>query len=220
MSVSEKLRRRAVVAGTAVALAAALTPAVVRAATLVATPRQTPGPFYPRTLPLDRDNDLLRVDGQTAQAAGTPTHIAGRVLTEDGRPVRGAMVELWQCDAKGIYHHPLDRRGPADAGFQGYGSTAVDDEGGYRFRTIRPVAYPGRTPHIHFAVSGRGLARLTTQMYVAGDPANARDGLFNSIADPAQRASVLVALVPAPDLEAGALFGQFDLVLGPGLFTG
>ena len=212
------ITRRNLIAGSAsIGLVAPL--AAVAATARVATPYQTPGPFYPDSLPLDHDNDLLHVAGQAGTARGTPTHIAGRVLAEDGRAMRGVLVELWQCDANGVYHHPRDRRGPADPGFQGYGRTAADADGGYRFRTIRPVVYPGRTPHIHFAVSGPGVERLTTQMYVAGEPDNARDVLLNRIADPAARASVIVALAPAPDLEPGALSGRFDIVLGRSLLS-
>ncbi len=90
----------------------------------------------------------------------------------------------------------------------------TDAAGGYRFRTIRPVPYPGRTPHIHFAVSGAGLARLTTQMYVAGEPGNERDGVLMGVRDPAARARLIVPLVPAPDAEPNALAGTFDIVLG------
>ena len=74
----------------------------------------------------------------------------GRVLTVSGKAVPGVRVEIWQCDAKGYYHHPHDRGGRADPRFQGYGRTSTDEQGQYRFRTIRPVAYPGRAPHIHF----------------------------------------------------------------------
>jgi protocatechuate 3,4-dioxygenase beta subunit len=87
-------------------------------------------------------------------------------------------------------------------------------DGGYRFRTIRPVPYPGRTPHIHFAVTVPGLQRLVTQMYVAGEPLNARDGLYTSIRDADARAAVTVALAPLPAVEPGALGGTFDIVLG------
>jgi protocatechuate 3,4-dioxygenase beta subunit len=178
------------------------------------TPRQTTGPFYPRELPLDRDNDLVKVAGAPAPAKGQIAHVAGRVLDIDGRAVPGARIEIWQCNAFGRYHHPRDTRdAPLDPGFQGYGETVSAADGGYRFRTIRPVPYPGRTPHIHFAITAPGDRRLVTQMYVAGEPLNARDMLLNSIGDPAARAAVIVALAPAPDIEAGALAGTFDIVL-------
>jgi protocatechuate 3,4-dioxygenase beta subunit len=205
-------RRRALAGGTALAGLALVRPAA--AARLVATPAQSGGPFYPLTLPLDRDNDLIQVEGRPLYTKGVITHVHGRVLDVDGRPVAAARVEIWQCDAAGHYHHPSDRRGPADPDFQGFGATASAADGGYRFRTIRPVAYPGRTPHIHFKVKAPGTPELTTQMYVAGEPGNARDFVLAQIRDPAARARVIVALEPAAGLEAGALQGRFDIVLG------
>lgn len=184
-------------------------------AAVTPTPRQTTGPFYPRELPLDRDNDLTRVAGAAAPAQGQITHVFGRVLDQDEKAIGGAHIEIWQCNAFGRYHHPGDTRdAPIDPGFQGYGETVSAADGGYRFRTIRPVPYPGRTPHIHFAITAPGGVRLVTQMYVAGEPLNARDSLYNSIRDPAARAAVTVDLAPAPDLEPGSLAGRFDIVLG------
>jgi protocatechuate 3,4-dioxygenase beta subunit len=98
--------------------------------------------------------------------------------------------------------------------FQGYGQTITDETGGYQFRTIRPVPYPGRTPHIHFAVSGPGLARFTTQMYIAGEPLNEHDSVLMGVRDPAARARLIVPLRPAPGSEVTALAGTFDIVLG------
>ncbi|HEX2113017.1 MAG TPA: intradiol ring-cleavage dioxygenase [Alphaproteobacteria bacterium] len=184
-------------------------------AAMPATPQQTTGPFYPRSLPLDRDNDLARVAGAAARAQGKITHVFGRVLDRDERPIPGARIEIWQCNAFGRYHHPRDTSdAPIDPGFQGYGETVSAVDGAYRFRTIRPVPYPGRTPHIHFAITAPGAQRLVTQMYVAGEPLNARDGLYNSIRDPAARAAVTVALLDAPEIEPDSIAGRFDLVLG------
>ena len=138
--------------------------------------------------------------------------MAGRVLDRQGRPLPGLLVEIWQCDANGRYLHPGDRRGPRDPGFQGFGRALADAGGGYRFRTIRPVAYPGRTPHIHFKVLRAGDELLTTQMYVAGEAQNERDGLYRRL-DGDERQRVTVALSPAPGLEGGALSGTFDIVI-------
>ncbi len=182
------------------------------AATLLPTPRQTEGPFYPLTLPLDADNDLVQVAGRAGRAAGRVLHLGGRVLGRDGRPVPGARIEIWQCDGFGVYHHPGDR-GAADPNFQGFGATIASVDGAWRFRTIEPVAYPGRTPHIHFKIAGPGFAPLTTQMYVAGQPLNERDALYRAL-DPEAQALVSVALSPATEIEPEALAGRFEIVLG------
>jgi protocatechuate 3,4-dioxygenase, beta subunit len=188
--------------------------ASVEAADLVPTPRQSAGPFYPTAFPSDADNDLVVLRGAEAKAEGVVTHVMGRVLGRDGRPIPGATVEIWQCDARGRYLHPDDRGAtPRDGAFQGYGRVAAGADGGYRFRTIRPVAYPGRTPHIHFAVTTPDRRELVTQMYVAGEPLNERDGLYRSIRDARGRAAVTVRLEEAGGIEAGALAGTFDIVL-------
>jgi protocatechuate 3,4-dioxygenase beta subunit len=178
------------------------------------TPGQTEGPFYPTYLPADTDTDLVRVQGQKAQALGQITHVRGRVLNRRGEAVRGARVEIWQCDANGIYHHPAQRGVQRrDTAFQGFGRTEVSAEGRYTFRTIRPVPYPGRTPHIHFRIDAPGAGRLTTQMYLAAEPQNDRDGVLRGIRDARARESVIVRLEPAGEIEAGALKGTFDIVL-------
>src|SRR3984893_5126284 len=186
------------------------------AAVLPPTPAQTAGPFYPLALPDDSENDLIHVAGRGGTARGHVTYISGRVLDPAGRPVSGARVEIWQCDANGRYHYVRDERAgpPLDENFQGYGQAATDGTGGYRFVTIRPVPYPGRTPHIHFAVSGPGLPRFITQMYVAGEPQHERDGLVMSVPDPPARARLIVPLHPAPGTVPGALAGTFDIILG------
>ena len=181
------------------------------AAGLSSTPAQTEGPFYPLDLPLDHDSDLTRVEGRTERAAGAVLELGGRVLGADGRPASGVQVEIWQCDAFGVYHHPGDRRAPADPNFQGFGRTVADQQGDYRFRTIVPVAYPGRTPHIHFKILGTDLDALTTQMYVAGHADNERDGLYRRLG----RASELVTVTLEPDDESGGQRALFDIVLGP-----
>ncbi|MEJ8849333.1 protocatechuate 3,4-dioxygenase [Variovorax rhizosphaerae] len=161
-----------------------------------ATPAQTEGPFYPLTLPADADNDLLR-NGTLTYAAAEPTWVDGTVTDLDGRPLAGALVEIWQCDAQGHYHHPGDGD-RADRAFQGFGKVAVDAQGRYRFRTIRPVAYSGRSPHIHVKVKLGTRELLTTQLYVAGAPGNARDFLWRSLSEEA-RAAITVPFDRAAD---------------------
>lgn len=210
------LRRRLLQASLAY-FAGVSVPAVSFAAEILPpTPRQTAGPFYPLALPPDSDNDLVHVAGRPAAAGGTIAQIGGRVLDRAGRPLAGTQVEIWQCDANGRYHHVRDGRGdrPLDDNFQGYGRTATDQTGLYRFLTIRPVPYPGRTPHIHFAVSGRGFERLVTQMYIAGEAANDRDPVLLGVRDPGGRARLIVALRPAPEIAPSALTGTFDIVIG------
>ncbi len=206
-------RRRFVLgAGLAVvALPAGPLTRVARAAGLTPTPRQTEGPFYPVAIPADADNDLVRVAGRGADAKGALLRLQGRVLDVDGRPVAGSTVEIWQCDHQGDYLHPGDR-GPRDENFQGYGRAATDAEGGYSFRTIKPAPYPGRAPHIHVAVLAPNRPRLVTQMYVAGDPQNARDFLYRNLGAEGQRA-VTVELGPVSGSEPGARAGTFDIVL-------
>lgn len=209
----DPVRRRLLAGGAAVSLGA-LAPGWVAAVPLRPTPAQTEGPFYPTSLPSDHDHDLVRVAGHAGEAIGTLLHLEGRVVDRWGWPVPEAMVEIWQCDVHGVYRHP---RAPlqemADPGFQGYGRTLVGPDGGYRFRTIRPVPYPGRTPHIHVAVLVPRRIRFVTQMYVAGEPLNERDLLYRSLREPADRAALTVPLRPAEGGEAGALAGRFDLVL-------
>lgn len=211
---ARRVTRRTFAAGAAaVALGAAAKPAL---AALAATPRQSLGPFYPVDWTGDIDADLVRVTGAAARALGQVAYVSGRVTDVAGKPLAGAAVEIWQCDANGRYHHPGDgdddRR--LDAGFQGRGRMRTDAAGVYRFRTIRPVPYPGRTPHIHFRVVADGRPALVTQMYVAGEPGNATDFLLNSISDERARDRLVVRLDSADRLEAGSLAGRFDLVVG------
>ena len=150
-----------------------------QAAARRATPRQTEGPFYPVTLPQDADADLLR-NGQVNYTHGQPAWVEGVVSDLEGRPVAGAQVEIWQCDHQGRYHHPGDG-GRADPDFQGFGRVTVGSDGRYRFRTIKPVPYSGRTPHIHVKVKLARRELLTTQLYVEGDPDNERDFLWRNL---------------------------------------
>jgi protocatechuate 3,4-dioxygenase beta subunit len=203
--------RRRLLAGALAGAAVAGLPWRAAAQARTPTPRQTAGPFYPDAFPADGDNDLVQVKGRSGIARGEILLLAGTVMGVDGRPLGGARVEIWQCDAGGRYHHPRDSSSVApDPNFQGWGEFVTAADGAYRFRTIRPVPYPGRTPHIHFQVSGERVPRLVTQMYVQGEPGNARDGLLGALSS-AERAAVLVRLEKSPDGQA--LAGRFDLVL-------
>lgn len=180
---------------------------------LALTPRQTEGPFYPDRLPLDTDNDLIVVNDRLDASVGQVTHLAGRVLTPAGEPVRNATVEIWQVDGHGVYLHSADRRAALrDANFQGFGRFLTDSRGRYYFRTIKPVPYPGRCPHIHMAVY-RGSSRvLTTQCYVAGEPQNDRDGIYRGLGD--AKRLVTVDFKPLAGSTAGELTASLDLVVG------
>lgn len=185
------------------------------AQTLITTPRQTKGPFYPVELPADSDADLMRIGMTPALSRGEMTHLSGRVFDAAGRLAGGVRVEIWQCDANGRYHHPGDRgASPPDPHFQGFGATQTDASGNYAFRTIRPVPYPGRTPHIHFRLAGTNLPEFVTQMYIAGHPRNDSDGLLMSIRDPRQRGALLVPFRQIRG-EAGRTewTAAFDIVL-------
>lgn len=181
---------------------------------LIRTPRQTEGPFYPDRLPLDTDNDLLIINDAITPAVGEITYLSGRVLDERGQPVRNALVEIWQVDARGVYLHSADTHARRDANFQGFGRFSTGTSGDYVFRTIKPVAYPGRTPHIHVAVKTRGREKFTTQCYVQGEPANERDGVLRRIGDTRARASVIVPFAPLAGARQGELAARFDIVLG------
>jgi protocatechuate 3,4-dioxygenase beta subunit len=182
---------------------------------LVRTPRQTEGPFYPNKLPLDTDNDLLIVNDSITPAVGTVTHLSGRILDAKGEPVRNALVEIWQCDNNGAYLHTgSDNGGKRDANFQGFGRFLTASTGEYYFRTIKPVPYPGRTPHIHFKIKKGGKELLTTQCYVKGDAGNEKDFILQSIRDVKARNSVIVDFAPLKDSRIGEVGARFDVVLG------
>jgi protocatechuate 3,4-dioxygenase, beta subunit len=200
------LGRRAVAAALVAAPALWLGPRAQPAAGRRATPAQTEGPFYPVVLPQDTDYDLLRngtlnyPDGQSAWVEGSVSDLAGK-------PLAGALVEIWQCDHAGHYHHPADG-GKADGRFQGFGRVTVGADGFYRFRTLRPVAYAGRTPHIHVKVRLGQRELLTTQLYVADDPGNARDFLWKRL-NAADRAALTVPFAPGQD----GLQARFPIVV-------
>ncbi|HXY80538.1 MAG TPA: protocatechuate 3,4-dioxygenase subunit beta [Gaiellaceae bacterium] len=178
--------------------------------------------FGPQALgPLDHD--------LTRQHEGAPLGerivVHGRVVDEDGRAVRGALVEVWQANSAGRYHHVVDQHpAPLDPNFTGAGRCLTDDEGRYRFVTIKPGSYPWgnhenawRPAHIHFSLFGHAFTqRLVTQMYFPGDPLFVFDPIFNSVRDPNSRA----LLVSRFDIDATqpewALAYEWDIVLGRG----
>lgn len=170
------------------------------------TPAQAEGPFYPVSFPKDSDFDLLR-NGAATYGRGQPAWLDGQVTDLSGKPLAGARVEIWQCDEAGHYHHPGDG-GKADPSFQGYGRVTVGADGNYRFRTIRPAAYSGRTPHIHVKVRLGTRELLTTQLYVAGDPNNQRDFLWRQL-DPEARAAITVPFSAGAD----GLSARFQILI-------
>jgi protocatechuate 3,4-dioxygenase beta subunit len=179
------------------------------------TPRIGAGPLYPDKMPLDTDNDLLIINDKITPAVGQVTHLSGRVLDPSGSPIRNAVVEIWQADNTGVYINTThERRAELDTNFQGFGRFLTGSSGEYYFRTIKPVPYPGRTPHIHWAVKIKGRALFTTECYVKGEPKNDNDGVFNNVKDPKARQSLLVDFAPIPGSRTGELAARFDLVLG------
>lgn len=204
-------RRRILAAMAGGVVAGVAAPALAQ---LAPTPSQGMGPFYPREFPADRDSDLTQVAGRSARAEGELLLVVGRVLDRNGAPVPGALIEIWQTNARGRYEHPRDRRedAPYDPNFQGYGVAQADAAGAYRFRTIKPGTYTGRPRHIHFQVWVEGRSRLVTQMYFPGDPSNA----LESHLSPGRRGAALIGrpTTDLPGLEPGAGALVFDIVLG------
>jgi len=163
------------------------------------TPSATEGPFYPTPAMrrADVDNDLVKIIGQVQEAGGEVMMLKGRILNADGAPLADHRVEIWQCDMNGKYLHSGDRQAlEFDAAFQGFGHDITGPDGSYQFRTIKPVTYPGRTPHIHVKVFNDTEELLTTQFYLDGHPANGRDRIFGrlSAADAAAVSMVFEAV--------------------------
>ncbi len=191
--------------------------------TLVPLPREaldTPGPLVPKAFVRGSDNDLTRAG--KGLALGERMALSGRVLDADGRPVRRSLVEIWQANASGRYHHPGDNHdAPLDPNFHGIGRTFTDDEGRYGFVTIKPGAYPWqnhpyawRPAHIHFSLLGNApIQRLITQMYFPGDPLLPIDPIFNSVPDVAARQRMVSTLALETGVEGVMLGFTFDIVL-------
>ena len=184
-------------------------------ADLLLTPKQTEGPFYPDHLPLDTDNDLLVINDALTPAVGEVTYVSGRILDAKGNPLRNAVVEIWQCDNHGAYlHSKTGNADKKDKNFQGFGRFVTGSTGEYLFRTIKPVPYPGRSPHIHYKVKRGGKELLVTQCYIKGHPGNPQDGVWKGIKTDQERAAVTVDFAPLKGAKAGELAAKFDLVLG------
>lgn len=182
---------------------------------LQATPWATEGPFYPyNKLPLDKDNDLVIVGKSLTPAVGTITHLAGKVLDLRGSPLANAVIEIWQTDGKGVYLAQADQ-GYADKNFQGWGRFETNAKGEYRFRTVKPVPYPGRTsPHVHLKITAKGKQPFTTQLFIKGHPGNARDNVYGQLRSPQAQALVTKDFVPVEGSKIGEVAVNFDIVLG------
>ena len=185
---------------------------------LTRTPAQTEGPFYPNKLPLDTDNDLLIINDAITPAVGEITHLTGKILDAKGNPVKNAVVEIWQCDANGVYLHTGDSDGKKDKqdkNFQGFGRFVTGTTGEYYFRTIKPVPYPGRTPHIHFKIKQGRKELLTTQLYVKAESGrNQKDFIYTGVKDDKQRESITVEFEKVKGSKIGEVAANFAIVLG------
>jgi protocatechuate 3,4-dioxygenase beta subunit len=214
MKLNALFNRRRLLQGAALGAAAWLVPGAY-ADELARTPSMTEGPFYPDRLPLDTDNDLLIINNAITPAVGEVTHLTGRILTRAGSPVRNALVEIWQVDSNGAYlHSGTNNASRRDRNFQGFGRFLTGLSGEYYFRTVKPVPYPGRTPHIHVKVKQGTRTLLTTQLFIAGHPQNARDGILRGIRSPLDRELVLVDFQRLAGSRIVEYSANFDIVLG------
>ncbi|RYD37743.1 MAG: intradiol ring-cleavage dioxygenase [Verrucomicrobiaceae bacterium] len=207
------LSRRRLVRGLTLTAAGLWAPGAF-AELLTLTPGMTEGPYYPDKLPLDQDNDLIRVTDHTSPALGTIANLSGRLLGKNGEPLKDALIELWQADDHGAYLHSRgDSQGTRDPDFQGYGKFTTGKDGGWRFRTIKPGLYTGRTRHYHFGITLKGgEKRFTTQLFFAGEPGNAQDGVLRGVRDEKQRASVIREF--KADKDSKELAAAWDIVMG------
>ena len=211
-------RRRALGMSLGLAMSGFLGSALAQS--LKRTPGEIVGPFYPVLKPLDHDADLTNIAGKTGRAQGQVIHLMGRVLNVNGEPVKGARVEIWQANSQGRYTHPSDTNpAPVDPNFEGFSVQFTDAEGRYRFKTIKPGAYPAtatwmRPPHIHFEVTGR-TNRLTTQMYFPGEPLNDKDILLQGLRSNREGAIAKIDQ-PGEGFERDSLMATWDIVLDKG----
>ncbi len=181
------------------------------------TPAQTEGPFYPKRDQLDKDADLTILEGRSGHASGEVIHVSGTVIDESLNPVAGALVDVWQANTHGRYHHEDDPNpAPLDLEFQGWAQLRTGIDGSFSFKTIMPGAYPvtenwWRPPHIHFKVARRGYHELTTQMYFAGNELNAKDSILQELGA-AEQERVVVEFSPS-DKHGGARIGHFNIMM-------
>ena len=214
------LNRRRLLQGASAVGAMLALPALATSRRAIA--RMTDGPFYPprswRERWSDWDADLTRVQGGGSSdarlAKGEHLGLEGRVIDGNDRVIDGATVEIWQCDAVGHYRHPSTEpaRGAVDEAFQGFGAARSDAQGQFRFRTIKPVPYPGRTPHIHVKLRHASFGEVTSQLFVAGDPGNARDFLWRALSAD-DRAALEMRLQPASTDSGLHWLVRHDLVV-------
>jgi protocatechuate 3,4-dioxygenase beta subunit len=179
------------------------------------TPSVEEGPFYPPKLPLDTDNDLIIVNDSITPAVGEITHLSGRLLDSRGDPIRSATLEIWSTDHEGVYLADRGNQSRFDSHFQGFGRFLTSSTGEYYFRTLKPVRYPGRSaPHIHFKIKMKDHPVWTTQLFIKGEPGNARDGVYQEIGDMQAQEAVTVDFTPLKDSRIGELVARFDIVMG------
>jgi len=215
--------RRGVLRAALVAGAALAVPGRALAELCQQTPLQEEGPFYlnsyDRTRPVPHNSDLTAVPGATGRPEGDLVYVTGRVTDQECRPVKGAMVELWQANAKGRYVHVADPNpAPKDPNFLGFGEAVTDENGIYSFKTIKPGAYPIpggsiRPPHLHFKVHGGLFHMMITQMYFAGEEHNRSDFLLNSVSK-AEQKRLIIEPARRPGSDAENLY-TFNIALKP-----
>ena len=212
MSKTNISRRNVLRVGVATGVGFSMTTAYATETMKSVTPPQTSGPFYPIVAQSDKDADLTLFGNSTTLALGEIITVEGKVLGDDGKPIADAVVDIWQANAAGRYAHETDPNpAPLDANFQGWAILKTDADGRYRFKTVRPGAYPAakgwdRPPHIHFKVSRRGYHEITTQMYFENEPLNDVDRLLNALTNKEQS-----TLIAKRDGSSGSF--SFDIVL-------
>ena len=208
-----KINRRSLIQVGAGIAASAVTAGLLGDQTQI-TPPNPEGPFYPKQPQIDKDTDLTLIQGNTERAQGQVIRVTGRVLDNNGQPVAGALVEIWQANSYGRYHHEDDpATAPLDPYFQGWGMVKTDADGSYSFTTVKPGAYLAeegwmRPPHIHYKVARRGYRELTTQLYFSGESLNETDRLFLDV-DEESRDLLVVDFIETDGIPQG----DFPIVL-------